>query len=102
MSEQVLKFEAMHCPCEILVDTMDPSIGAEQLDAAVREAHRIETKYSRYLKGNIIDQINSRGGGKVHVDEETAALLDYAAQCYELSDGLFDITTGTLRNGSDR
>lgn len=41
------------------------------------------------------------------VDEETAHLLDYAATCYEMSGGMFDITSGVLRrawrfDGSDR
>jgi thiamine biosynthesis lipoprotein len=31
------------------------------------------------------------------VDSETASLLDFAFQCFELSDGLFDITSGALR-----
>jgi thiamine biosynthesis lipoprotein len=41
------------------------------------------------------------------VDDETAKLLDYAAECYSISDGLFDVTSGVLRrvwkfDGSDR
>jgi thiamine biosynthesis lipoprotein len=31
------------------------------------------------------------------VDDETADLIDYAARCYDLSDGRFDITSGVLR-----
>jgi thiamine biosynthesis lipoprotein len=36
-------------------------------------------------------------GGRISVDEETAELLNYAATCYDQSDGLFDITSGILR-----
>jgi len=41
------------------------------------------------------------------VDEETASLIDFASQCFDLSEGLFDITSGVLRrawtfDGSDR
>lgn len=99
-----VRFEAMHCPCEILLDqpagrqdTNERSIGADLLDAAVGEAQRIEAKYSRYVSGNIVDAINTSEGKKVKVDDETAALLDFAAECYGLSGGLFDITTGALR-----
>jgi thiamine biosynthesis lipoprotein len=92
------RFEAMKCPCEILLDTADPGIGAAQRKAAQDEALRIEEKYSRYRAGNIIARINTSGGKKIEVDAETAALLDYAAESYVLSDGLFDITTGVLRN----
>jgi thiamine biosynthesis lipoprotein len=91
------RFEAMKCPCEILIETTNASLGAAQLEAAIGEARRIEEKYSRYRRGNVIEKINAGGGKKVEVDEETAALLDYAAQCHDLSDGLFDITTGVLR-----
>jgi len=68
---------------------------------------RIERKLSRYRQDNIIHKINTARGKGVRVDEETALMLDYAAQCYDLSDGLFDVTSGVLRevwkfDGSDR
>jgi thiamine biosynthesis lipoprotein len=78
-----------------------------QLEAVAAEAWRIESKYSRYLGGNIVDRINSANGALVEVDEETANLLDFAATLHKLSDGRFDITSGVLRevwrfDGSDR
>ena len=91
-SFQTKRFEAMSCPCEILLDTTDEGLADEQLNVAQGEASRIEKKYSRFLKGNIVDEINQSRGKPVHVDEETAALLDYAAECFEISGGLFDIT----------
>ncbi len=91
------RFEAMGCGGEILLDTQDAALGARQLEIAVREANRIEQKYSRYRAGTLIQRINTSAGLAVEVDEETAALLDYADQCFTLSDGLFDITTGVLR-----
>ncbi len=33
----------------------------------------------------------------MEVDQETALLLNYAATCWEMSDGMFDITSGVLR-----
>ena len=46
-------------------------------------------------------------GSPVKVDKETGGLLDYSQQCFELSEGLFDVTSGVLRkvwkfDGSDR
>ena len=49
----VLRFEAMHCPCEILLDTLDTEAAEAQLAAAVGEAERIEAKYSRVTKEDI-------------------------------------------------
>ncbi|MBL0062940.1 MAG: FAD:protein FMN transferase [bacterium] len=96
----------MASPCEVLTEA--PHAEAQEiLDIVSRDAWRIEEKFSRYIAGNIIHQINSAGGSSVQVDEETARLLYYAHQCFELSGGMFDITSGVLRrvwkfDGSDR
>lgn len=93
-----LSFSAMASPCEILFQT-DSSVNAERFaEFAYNETKRIERKYSRYLKDNIIYQINNSNGSTISVDDETARILNYANQCYDLSDGFFDITSGVLRN----
>jgi thiamine biosynthesis lipoprotein len=60
-------------------------------------ALRIESKFSRYRDDNIVARINSAAGDTVEVDDETANLLDFAARMHEISDGMFDITSGVLR-----
>jgi len=90
-------FEAMASPCTVLVDTDDHTEAAELLAIAEQEARRIELKFSRYRRDNLVDRINHSDGRPIHVDEETAQLIDYAATCYAMSDGLFDITSGVLR-----
>jgi thiamine biosynthesis lipoprotein len=90
-------FQAMASPCEVLVDTDDRDEANEALAAAEAEAKRIERKFSRYRSDNVVHRINHAGGERIAVDEETALLLDYARTCYELSDGMFDITSGVLR-----
>lgn len=100
-------FFCMASPCEILIDCEDPEL-ASSLNSMVRaEALRIEHKYSRYREDSEISRINRSGGRPVAVDEETARLLDYADQCFRLSEGRFDVTSGVLRkvwrfDGSDR
>ncbi len=74
---------------------------------AANEALRIEKKFSRYRNDSVTAWIHENRGASVDVDEETAALIDFASQCHDLSDGLFDITSGVLRrawkfDGSDR
>jgi thiamine biosynthesis lipoprotein len=101
------RFVAMASPCELLVDTDDRASAAALLRAAGREARRIEHKFSRYRLDNLVHRINHSGGQPVRVDQETALLLDYAATCHEVSDGMFDITSGALRrvwrfDGGDR
>lgn len=97
----------MACPCEILFESDDLSLAKKITRLAAEEALRIEHKFSRYRNDNIVHQINNARGQPVTVDNETALLLDFAQQCFELSDGLFDITSGILRrawhfDGSDR
>jgi thiamine biosynthesis lipoprotein len=68
----------------------------------IAEVRRIEAKYSRYREDSVITRINRNAGiGAVPVDEETAALLNYADACHKQSDGLFDITSGVLRRAWD-
>ncbi len=67
-------------------------------EAAIADVLRIEAKYSRYRDDSVTTEINrAAGGSPVAIDAETAALLRYADQCYRLSGGLFDITSGVLR-----
>lgn len=72
-------------------------------DAAMAEVFRIEARYSRYRDDSLLSRINgaARIGGAIEVDEETAALLDYAFAGHRRSDGLFDISSGILRRAWD-
>ena len=97
----------MASPCEVLVDCDNRDVAECALRIARDEAFRIEAKFSRYRRDNIVHAINEARGEPVPVDEETAGLLDYAATCHEISGGLFDITSGVLRrvwtfDGGDR
>ena len=101
------RFLAMGSPCELLVDTGDRALLARLAGIAYGEAKRIEQKFSRYVDDNIVHQMHHNHGAALAVDDETAKLLDYAHLCYQLSGGLFDITSGVLRkvwtfDGSDR
>ena len=90
-------FRCMASPCEVLLECDDRAQAHELIEIASREAFRIEQKFSRYRDDNIVHRIN-RGGERLEVDEETARLLDFARNCYDLSDGWFDITSGILRH----
>jgi thiamine biosynthesis lipoprotein len=87
----------MASPCEVLVESGEEQVARAVATAALGVASRIEGKFSRYRDDNIVARINRAAGQPVEVDEETANLLDFAARVHELSDGLFDITSGVLR-----
>lgn len=62
-----------------------------------------QAKYTRYQKNSLTSKINfSAGSGQaVKIDNETYQLLVYAQTLYEQSNGLFDITSGVLRQAWD-
>lgn len=100
------EFRAMASPCEVHIELKSKKRAAQLLRLACQEARRIEKLFSRYRNDNVIHRINTAGGHTVTVDSETARMLDFANQCFEISDGLFDITSGVLRqvwqfDGSD-
>lgn len=99
-------FVAMASDCEVLVECDNQSQATQIIKAVYKEANRIEQKFSRYRDNNIIHKINHAGGKTLQLDAETAQLLDFSFTCYQLSEGLFDITSGVLRkvwhfDGSD-
>jgi thiamine biosynthesis lipoprotein len=91
------QFHCMASPCEVLIECDSRAQASELSALAQQEALRIEQKFSRYRDDNIVHRINSGNGKPLHVDAETARLLDFAQHCYNLSDGYFDITSGILR-----
>lgn len=102
-----VNFPAMACLCEVLIDTSDLQQALALGELARSETQRIERKYSRYRKDNIVAEINQADGRTVTLDDETAGLIEFAAELYDLSEGRFDITSGLLRqawtfDGSDR
>ena len=102
-----VRFTAMASPCEVLLPSMSRHAALEIGTVAAQEAWRVEKKYSRYRDDSVTAWIHANRGTTIEVDEETASLMDFASQCFDLSEGLFDITSGVLRrvwtfDGSDR
>jgi thiamine biosynthesis lipoprotein len=86
----------MNSPCEVLVDG-DQKTASMVGKIAEQEARRIESKFSRYRSDSMLSNVNASNGKPVTVDAEMIGLLTYAEKCFQLSDGLFDITSGVLR-----
>jgi FAD:protein FMN transferase len=102
-----VRFNAMASPCEVLLPLMGEQEALTIGAVAAQEAWRIEKKYSRYRDDSVTAWIHANRGAALEVDPETASLIDFSSQCFELSEGLFDITSGVLRrawtfDGSDR
>lgn len=87
----------MASPCELLIRSGAKREAARAAEMVCNETARIEAACSRYLPGNPVDRINTANGARTPIDDEMYRLLTFAAHCHELSDGLFDITSGILR-----
>jgi thiamine biosynthesis lipoprotein len=96
-------FKAMACDNEVVTVAATPAQAQRQMAAAVEEVLRIEGKFSRYRDDSVVSHINREAGSgtPVDCDEETTALLDFAAALFKESGGLFDITAGVLRQAWD-
>ena len=95
-------FAAMGSRCEVVVGVEDQSLATKLFQLVEAETHRIELKYSRYLPESWLSQVNlAAGKHAVALDQETYQLLKYAENLYQVSLGLFDITSGVLRQAWD-
>lgn len=97
------EFKAMGSPCAIQIYAHSEKKAEQAARVVMADVSRLEAKYSRYRADSFLSEINrvAAKGGWIDVDDETAGLLDYAATCYQQSDGLFDITSGILRRAWD-
>ncbi len=91
------RFTAMASPCEVLIEQAPEALARQIVDVAAACAWRIERKFSRYRCDGVVHMINSSAGRTVVLDEETAALIDFAETLTKMSEGRFDITSGVLR-----
>lgn len=90
-------------PCRLRLELEDDLDAEDAIAAAVAEVQRLECKYSRYNEDSLTSRINRAAGEgtPVPIDEETAGLLSYAQTAWQISDGLFDLTSGVLRRAWD-
>jgi len=97
-----LPFKAMGSACEVVLASHTQNEAESMAKLAIDEVLRIERKYSRYTTDSVIAKINQQAGrGALQCDDETWALFQFASQLFDKSDGLFDITSGVLRQAWD-
>ena len=94
-----VQFVAMASDCEVRLAGVSAARAQSLAALAIAEVRRIESKYSRYRPDSVVSHINAAAGDgeSIAIDAETAQLLAFATQLFALSDGLFDATSGVLR-----
>jgi len=91
-------FDAMAGTHELQLGATSVAVARGAAAAAIADVARIEAKYSRYRDDSLTTRINrAAGADAVPIDAETVSLLRYADECFALSDGRFDLTSGVLR-----
>ena len=101
------QFNAMGSPCALVIYESKKNSSRSIVDQVLGEVSRLEHKYSRYRSDSVTSEINRaakhtcRTSRRISLDQETAALLDYANVAFEQSAGLFDITSGVFREAWD-
>jgi len=96
-------FTAMGSPCMLQLYAPKRLEAKRIAVLAMADVRRLEARYSRYRPDSVLSTINriAADGGTITVDVETAQLLNYADVCHQESDGLFDISSGLLRQAWD-
>ena len=89
-------FRAMGSHCEFQLCFEGKSDSQFIFKCLQDELERLESKYSRFRKDSLLSQINL--GKEVNIDNETISLLEHAFNCFEQSEGLFDVTAGRLNS----
>lgn len=82
----------------VITVTIYEEIDEEILDECFALASEYENLFSATIPESDISRINSANGAPVTVCDETITLLEEGIAYGELSQGLFDVTIGTLSN----
>tara|TARA_B110000858_G_scaffold198483_2_gene265551 strand:- start:2698 stop:3609 length:912 start_codon:yes stop_codon:yes gene_type:complete len=98
LTPQHFSFKAMGSFCEIQLFDESRVHAKNIVKKLADEVARLEKKYSRFREDSFLSEINSSAGNKLGlaIDDETQSLFMHALNCFEQSDGLFDITTAAL------
>ena len=93
-------FRAMGSDCRLFLCFENKSESHLVFESMLNELERLESKYSKFRKDSLLSQINLTAdqGDETRIDEETQSLLAHALNCFEQSEGLFDITAGRLNS----
>jgi thiamine biosynthesis lipoprotein len=90
----------MGSPCALSFYCTSQQQFESVVERCIARVNQLEDRYSRFKPDSLLSQINrSAGSGEYfHLDSEFRALLLYADTAHTISEGLFDITSGVLRN----
>lgn len=90
-------FTCMTTPCEVVLYANNKSYAAEIASRIESNSFRLEKKYNFYSNDSFISAINTRKINHLTLDTETHKILTTVRRLSKQTEGLFDITAGTLK-----
>ncbi len=95
MNHYLYKFSAMTSPCELHIYHTNPTESRAIASKVLTMVKSLERRYNFYDPNSFLSQINQRKIKKL--DRESIDLLRRSKLFYQKTEGVFDITMGTLR-----
>lgn len=96
-NSQKFSHPAMATMFEIIISAEDPQYARQAAQAAFAELDRLERELSRFIENSDISRINAlKPGQRVSVGPDTFHCLEISERLYQETDGVFDVTIGTL------
>jgi len=92
----VHRFMAMTVPCEVTLFASNAAQLAQKIEA---NTHRLEGKFNFYSDSSLLTQtINRRSRKRIAIDSETKDILTKVREYSTATQGVFDITVGTVKH----
>lgn len=97
MNFHKFQFGAMASLCELNFYLNDSNMAFDLAREVELEVRRIEKKYSRFRGDSVVGIINqTKENTPIYCDDETIWLFDVIGKFHKKSQGLFDVTAGSL------
>ncbi len=92
----IYRFEVMTTPCELQIFGKDKSKTDQIASLVLKEAKRLEKKYNYFDQNSYLSSINKREIEQI--DTETKNIIKSCIYYHKKTDGIFDITIGTIKD----
>ena len=91
-------FLCMTSPCEVQIYSQSAQIANRLAKRIEKNSKRLESKYNFFNPNSFLSQLNNRTQAEMEIDTETQSVLAQVRRLSGHTQGLFDITTGTLKH----
>lgn len=98
VKKYIYTFLCMTTPCEVQVYSQSAQLANRLAKRIEKNSKRLEKKYNFFNPNSFLSQLNSRQQEIMTIDAETHSVLSQVRSLSEQTQGLFDITTGTLKH----